>query len=76
MPLPKIDYPTHEIFLRSLGRKVKFRPFLVKEEKILLLALESADKKGQYLALKQILKNCILSPIDPNKLTTIIVGAE
>lgn len=59
--LPTIGIPTYETNLPSNGKSVKFRPFLVKEEKILLLALETGDKKGQYRALKQILKNCILS---------------
>jgi predicted RNA-binding Zn-ribbon protein involved in translation (DUF1610 family) len=73
MALPIISTPTYETTIPSNGTTVQFRPFLVKEEKILLLALESADKKGQYRALKQILKNCILSPIDPNKLTVFDV---
>ena len=73
MALPIISTPTYETTIPSNGTIVQFRPFLVKEEKILLLALESADKKGQYRALKQILKNCILSPIDPNKLTVFDV---
>jgi hypothetical protein len=68
MALPTIGIPTYETTLPSDGRIVKYRPFLVKEEKILLLALETSDKKGQYKALKQILKNCILSDITVEKL--------
>lgn len=68
MPLPTIGIPTYETSLPSDGSKVKFRPFLVKEEKILLLALETGDKKAQYKALKQILKNCILSDTNIEKL--------
>ena len=45
MPLPKIATPTYELVLPSSGRKIKFRPFLVKEEKILIIALESEDQK-------------------------------
>ena len=43
MPLPKISHPTYEVYLKSLDRKVKFRPFLVKEEKLLLMAKEGED---------------------------------
>jgi predicted RNA-binding Zn-ribbon protein involved in translation (DUF1610 family) len=73
MALPVISTPTYETTIPSTGAKVQFRPFLVKEEKILLLALESGDKKGQYRALKQILKNCITSSIDPDSLTVFDV---
>jgi len=59
MTLPTIGIPTYETAVPSTGEKIKFRPFLVKEEKILLLALESGDKRAQYRALKEILKNCI-----------------
>lgn len=59
MSLPTIGIATYETKLPSTGQTVRFRPFLVKEEKILLLALEAGDKKAQYRALKQILKNCI-----------------
>lgn len=64
MPLPKIDYPIHEIYLKSLGRKVKFRPFLVKEEKILLVAKESEDPEDIKNSIKQIIQNCCLEEID------------
>ena len=43
MPLPKITTPTYELVLPSSGKKIKYRPFLVKEEKVLILALESQD---------------------------------
>ena len=61
MPLPKLNAPTYELVLPSTGKKVKYRPFLVKEEKILLLAMESEDEKQMQDAVKQILKNCILN---------------
>lgn len=61
MPLPKIVSPEFELELPSNGKKIKYRPFLVKEEKILLLALESKDKKQITNAIKQILKNCIIT---------------
>lgn len=69
MKLPTIGIPTYETTIPSTEEQVKFRPFLVKEEKILLLALESGDKKGQYRAIKEILKNCILSDINIDNLT-------
>ena len=59
MPLPKIATPTYELVLPSTGKKIKYRPFLVKEEKILILALESEDTKQITNAIKTILKSCI-----------------
>lgn len=61
MPLPKIVTQEFELELPSTGKKIKYRPFLVKEEKILLLALESKDNKQITNAIKQILKSCILT---------------
>ena len=59
MPLPKIATPTYELVLPSTGKKIKYRPFLVKEEKILILALESEDQKQITEAVKTTLKSCI-----------------
>jgi hypothetical protein len=61
MPLPKISAPTFELELPSTGKTIKYRPFLVKEEKILILALESQDTKQITNAIKQVLKECILT---------------
>tara|TARA_B100000900_G_scaffold396068_1_gene395051 strand:- start:8028 stop:8744 length:717 start_codon:yes stop_codon:yes gene_type:complete len=61
MPLPKIATPTYELVLPSSGRKIKYRPFLVKEEKILIIALESQDQKQIANSIKSILSNCILT---------------
>ena len=61
MPLPKISTPTHELVLPSTGKKIKYRPFLVREEKILILALESQDSKQITNAIKSTLKSCILT---------------
>jgi len=61
MPLPKPTVPTYELELPSTGKKIKYRPFLVKEEKILLLAMESENEKEIENAVKDILKNCILT---------------
>jgi hypothetical protein len=61
MPLPKITAPTYELVLPSSDRKVKYRPFLVKEEKLLIIAMESEDTKQITEAVKNVLKNCILT---------------
>lgn len=57
--LPKIDKPLFEMTVPSQGKKVTFRPFLVKEEKILLIAQQGGEEKDIIRALKQILQNCI-----------------
>jgi hypothetical protein len=59
MPLPKISTPTYELELPSTGQTIKYRPFLVKEEKLLVLALESEDTKQITNAIKTVIKNCI-----------------
>ncbi len=59
MPLPTLTAPTYELELPSNGQKIKYRPFIMKEEKILLLALESKDKTQMVNAIRTILKNCI-----------------
>jgi len=59
MPLPKISTPLYELQLPSNGKKIKYRPFLVREEKVLILALESGDNKSITNAVKKILKDCI-----------------
>ena len=61
MPLPKIVTPSYELTLPSNGKKISYRPFLVKEEKILILAIESNSLKEISRATKDILKNCILT---------------
>ena len=61
MPLPKIATPTYELELPSTGKTVKYRPFLVKEEKLLVLALESEDTKQITTAIKAVLKSCVLT---------------
>ena len=59
MPLPKISTPVHELELPSTGQTIKYRPFLVREEKLLILALESEDPKQITTAIKQVIKSCI-----------------
>ena len=61
MPLPKISTPTYELVLPSTGKKVKYRPFLVKEEKVLIMALESEDQKQITNAIRDVLSSCILT---------------
>ena len=61
MPLPKIATPTYELELPSTGGTVKYRPFLVKEEKVLVIALESEDNKQITTAIKAVLKSCVLT---------------
>ena len=61
MPLPKIATPTYELELPSTGQSINYRPFLVKEEKLLVLALETEDTKQITTAIKNVLKNCVLT---------------
>ena len=59
MPLPKIATPVYELELPSTGQTIEYRPFLVKEEKVLVIALESEDTKQITSAIKNVIKNCI-----------------
>ena len=61
MPLPKISTPTYELELPSTQKKVRYRPFLVKEEKVLLIALESEDTKEITNAIRAVIKSCVLT---------------
>ena len=71
MPLPTISTPTYELVLPSSNRKIKYRPFLVKEEKILILAMESQDTKQIARSVKDVISHCILSKgIKVEKLAT------
>ena len=63
MALPQVALPTYELTVPSTGKKLKFRPFVVKEEKLLLLALESKDEKNIEDSVKQLLKGCIQSRV-------------
>ena len=68
--LPKIQYPVHTIIVPSTKKKVNFRPFLVKEEKILLMAKESEKDSDILMAVKQIVNNCSTDPkFDVNSLS-------
>ena len=61
MPLPTIATPTYELILPSTGKKLKYRPFLVKEEKLLILALESKDQFEITNSVKDVLKECVIT---------------
>ena len=61
MPLPKVNTPTYELVLPSSGKKIKYRPFLVREEKILIMALETEDTKQITQSVIDILSSCILT---------------
>lgn len=63
MALPQVVLPTYELEIPSNGKKIKYRPFVVKEEKVLLLALDTNDEKQIESAVKQILKSCIQSRV-------------
>ena len=64
MPLPKIDFPTFELKLPSNNQRIKYRPFLVKEEKILLIAAESKDNEQILRAIEQVITNCVFDKVD------------
>lgn len=68
MSLPKIDYPISKITVPSLKKDYSFRPFLVKEEKLLLMAKDSDEDTDILVAIKQVVNNCLLDPLDINKL--------
>ena len=70
MALPKLNVPVYEAILPSTETVIKYRPFLVKEEKILLTAMESEDNKSISVAIKQIINNCVQGTLDVEHLPT------
>jgi hypothetical protein len=68
--LPKLDIPIYEVKLISSGKTVRVRPFLVKEQKLFLMASESDDQKETVNVIRQVLKNCILDEVDVDNLPT------
>jgi len=66
--LPKIDVPIFDVKLFSTGKKVKFRPFTVKEEKLFLITGETDDPQSTITTIKQVLNNCVLDDIDLDSL--------
>ena len=71
MALPSLSVPEFETTIPSSGRKIRFRPFLVKEEKLLYIALETNDQKETVRAVKKLLSDCILTEdVDVDKLSS------
>lgn len=70
MSLPKIDQPLFEVTVPSSQKKIMFRPFLVKEEKLLLIAQSSNDTADMIRSIKQVVQNCVQSDLDIEQLTT------
>lgn len=68
--LPKLDVPTYEVSLISTGQTIRYRPFLVKEQKLFLMASESDDPKETINVIRQVLKNCIIDDINVDSLPT------
>lgn len=68
--LPKLDVPIYTVNLISSGKPVRFRPFLVKEQKLFLMASESNDGNEMVRTIRQVLKNCILDDVDVDSLAT------
>tara|TARA_B100000287_G_scaffold171768_1_gene161995 strand:+ start:65 stop:769 length:705 start_codon:yes stop_codon:yes gene_type:complete len=64
MPLPKLDTPTYSLVLPSTGQTIKYRPFLVKEQKILMMAQESEEDSQMYQVMSDIVKSCTFDEID------------
>ena len=67
MALPQINTPTYELVVPSTDEKIKYRPFLVKEEKILLIAMEAQEQSGILNAVKDIVKSCTFDKFDVKK---------
>lgn len=70
MSLPKINYPIFDVVIPSTNNKVKMRPFLVKEEKLLLIAQTSGNPNDVIQSIKQVINNCMLDQVDVDELTT------
>ena len=70
MSLPKINYPLFDVIIPSVNQKIKMRPFLVKEEKILLMAQTTGNSQDIVTSITQVVNNCIVDDIDVDNLTT------
>tara|TARA_B100000427_G_C15519434_1_gene599631 strand:+ start:4323 stop:5036 length:714 start_codon:yes stop_codon:yes gene_type:complete len=70
MALPKVALPTYELELPSNGKNIKYRPFVVKEEKLLLMAMDTEEEAAITSAVKELLKNCVQSRIKIDQLPT------
>lgn len=69
MALPLLKTPEYELIIPSSGTRAAFRPFLVREEKILLMAMQSEDERQVIRAVEDIIKSCLLTPVELNKLS-------
>jgi hypothetical protein len=70
--LPKIDVPIYEVKLISSGKKLRFRPFTVKEEKLFLMANEAEDIDSVLDVIKQVINNCLLEEFDIDTLPIML----
>ena len=70
MSLPKINYPLFDVVIPSSNQKIKMRPFLVKEEKILLMAQTTGNAQDIVSSITQVVNNCIIDDVDVDRLTT------
>lgn len=70
MALPTIEAPKYEVKIPSTGKRIQYRPYLVKEEKILMIASESEDQTQIMTAVKDVIRACTYEKVDPDKLTT------
>ena len=74
MALPKINAaPKYEAVVPSTKQTVRFRPYLVKEEKVLMMAMETQDQKQAMAAVVDTIESCVSEPIDKNKLTSLVL---
>lgn len=71
MSLPILESPKYTVTIPSSKKTVEFRPYLVKEEKILMLAMESEDEKQMIMAIKEIIRACTFEKVNPDDLTTV-----
>jgi hypothetical protein len=71
MSLPKLETPKYTVTIPSTKKSIEFRPYLVKEEKILMMAMESNDEKQMMLAVKDIIRACTFNKLNPDDLTTV-----
>lgn len=71
MPLPTLETPKYTLVVPSTKKQIEYRPYLVKEEKILMLAMESEDEKQMILAVKDIVRTCTFEKLNPDTLTTV-----
>ena len=73
MALPRIDTPTYDLILASSGETIKYRPFLVKEQKILLLAAEDGKPDAVVNGISQIIENCTFGKVNAKTYLSLIL---